>query len=145
MSTCLVQVTNAEGNDSLAAPRVGIDVVEVAVLERQLSGVLGEEFKRRVFTVSEIEDCRGDAAKFATRWAVKEAVSKAIGTGFRVGLRPNMIEVIKASGGSIQAAPSAGCRWPLEADTWSWAVSAAHESGIAVAVALSYQANQFTR
>jgi holo-[acyl-carrier protein] synthase len=119
------------------APRLGVDVVDIDVLSKQLTSSLGADFKRRIFTPAEIADCRGQAAKFATRWAVKEAVSKAIGTGFRDGLAPIAIEVATATGGSITVAPAAGLSWPCGAEHWCWCVSAAHEQDLAVAVALA--------
>jgi holo-[acyl-carrier protein] synthase len=118
-------------------PRLGVDVVDVEVLARQLSSRIGVAFKHRIFTEDEIADCRDQVAKFATRWAVKEAVSKAIGTGFREGLNPRSIEVLTASDGSIRVAPAAGQAWPDDADNWQWVVSAAHESNVAVAVAVA--------
>lgn len=121
---------------------VGVDVVDVGVMGRQLDGELGERFMARIFTPGEIEDCRGDHAKFAGRWAAKEAVAKAIGTGFRDELRPQMIEVLKSSAGSIVVAPSRiGIEWPFSAHLWQWSVSAAHEGNLAVAIALALRTN----
>jgi holo-[acyl-carrier protein] synthase len=118
-------------------PRLGVDVVDTDILARQLSSRIGAEFTHRIFTDTEIVDCRGMVPKFATRWAVKEAVSKAIGTGFRDGLTPKAIEVLTAPDGSIRVAPSRGQRWPLDASTWRWTVSAAHEGRVAVAVVIA--------
>ena len=121
---------------------VGVDVVDVGVMSRQLDGELGERFMARIFTPAEIQDCRGDRAKFASRWAVKEAVAKAIGTGFRDKLRPQMIEVVKSPAGSILVAPSRDdIEWPFSAHLWQWSVSAAHERNLAVAIALALRTN----
>ena len=65
----------------------GIDIIEIArvraVLERH-----GERFLRRVFTEDEVRHCRGRAPELAARFAAKEAVMKALGTGARgVGWR----------------------------------------------------------
>jgi holo-[acyl-carrier protein] synthase len=125
-----------------AAHVVGVDVVDVRVMGRQLSGELGQRFKARIFTAAEIEDCRGDHAKFASRWAAKEAVAKAIGTGFRDGLRPQMMEIVKSPAGSIVVAPSRNdIEWPLSAHLWQWAVSAAHERNLAIAIAIALRTN----
>jgi holo-[acyl-carrier protein] synthase len=117
--------------------RVGVDVVDIDVLGRQLAGRHGTAFKNRVFTTREIDDCRDQVAKFATRWALKEAVSKAIGTGFREGLTADSIEVLTAPDGAIRVAASPGATWPRNAHQWTWTVSAAHESEMAVAVAVA--------
>ncbi len=65
---------------------IGIDIVEVA---RMAKAIDSEHFKKRVFTEREIEYCLGHgkqaAQSFAARFAAKEAVMKAFGTGLRGG------------------------------------------------------------
>lgn len=58
----------------------GIDLIEIARIERA-SERHGERFFRRFFTAQEIEFCAGRPARLAGRFAVKEAVAKALGTG----------------------------------------------------------------
>jgi holo-[acyl-carrier protein] synthase len=64
---------------SLAA---GIDAIEIdrvaTVLRRH-----PERFQRRVFTELEAAYCRGRVAELAVRFAAKEAMMKAFGTGVR--------------------------------------------------------------
>lgn len=64
----------------------GIDIAEVARLEKAIAS---EAFLDRVYTQAEIAYCRsrqkGAAASFAGRFAAKEAVMKALGTGMRGG------------------------------------------------------------
>ncbi len=74
----------------------GIDVVEIARVERALQRS-GERFVRRVFAASEIRDCRARrrcGPHFAVRFAAKEAVMKALGTGWAGGVRWVDIETI---------------------------------------------------
>ncbi len=62
---------------------IGVDLVENARIEHSLER-FGERFLHRVFTADEIEYCqsmRYPARHFAARFAAKEAVSKAFGTG----------------------------------------------------------------
>ena len=62
---------------------VGIDIVENARIEHSLER-FGERFLHRVFTAGEIAYCQSmkfPARHFAARFAAKEAVSKAFGTG----------------------------------------------------------------
>src|SRR3954453_10610213 len=62
---------------------VGVDLVENARIEHSLER-FGERFLHRVFTAGEIEYCQSmkfPARHFAARFAAKEAVSKAFGTG----------------------------------------------------------------
>jgi holo-[acyl-carrier protein] synthase len=73
----------------------GVDVIEIARIERVL-GERGDRFERRVFSASEIEDCRRTsrpAAHYAIRFAAKEAVMKAVGTGWARGVRWVDIEI----------------------------------------------------
>jgi holo-[acyl-carrier protein] synthase len=62
---------------------VGVDLVETARIDHSLER-FGERFLHRVFTAGEIEYCQSmkfPARHFAARFAAKEAVSKAFGTG----------------------------------------------------------------
>lgn len=65
---------------------IGTDIVEVA---RMSKAVDSQHFQQRVFTAREVEYCqsRGKQAaqSFAARFAAKEAVLKAFGTGLRGG------------------------------------------------------------
>ncbi len=62
---------------------VGVDLVENARIQHSLDR-FGERFLHRIFTAGEIEYCQAMrflARHFAARFAAKEAVSKAFGTG----------------------------------------------------------------
>lgn len=62
----------------------------------------GERFLSRVFTPREIEYCRPRvtyAQSFAARFAAKEAVFKAAGTGLIQGMRWRDVEVVNNSQG----------------------------------------------
>ncbi len=76
---------------------VGIDIIEVGrvrkVFERH-----GERFLNRVFTPSEVKQCRGKAARLAGRFAAKEAISKALGTGLH-GVAWREMEVVQLRSG----------------------------------------------
>ena len=77
----------------------GIDVIEITRVERALRRS-GERFARRVFAASEILDCRSrrrSGPHFAMRFAAKEAVMKALGTGWAGGVRWVDIEIVSAS------------------------------------------------
>ena len=59
---------------------VGVDMVEISRIERGIARH-GERFLHRFFTEQEIEYCNGRFPSLAGRFAVKEAVGKAMGTG----------------------------------------------------------------
>lgn len=67
--------------------RVGIDVVSVAWFARQLAShpAGAAPIELSLFTSAERTYCAGRPERYAVRWAAKEAVAKAIGTGFRGG------------------------------------------------------------
>jgi holo-[acyl-carrier protein] synthase len=71
---------------------VGIDIIEIDRVADVLSRH-GDRFLNRVYTADEIAHCRGRVSELAARFAAKEAVMKALGTGVRgVGWRD--IEVL---------------------------------------------------
>ena len=73
---------------------MGTDIIEVKRIERLLSKQ--ERFKERIFTRGEIEYCeqkKNNVQNYAARFAVKEALLKAIGTGWREGVAFKEIEV----------------------------------------------------
>ena len=70
---------------------IGIDLIEI---ERIKKACAKEAFLLRSFTSAEIECIGGWAERAAGNFAVKEAVSKAMGTGFR-GMSLNEIEVLR--------------------------------------------------
>jgi holo-[acyl-carrier protein] synthase len=78
---------------------IGTDIVEIARIE---SSVLrwGEKFAAKILSVSELSHYRqrGNAAYLAKRFAAKEAVSKALGTGMRCGVGFTQIEVVGLRG-----------------------------------------------
>jgi len=80
---------------------LGVDIAEVARL-RQAIERHGERFLRRVFTPAEIAYCQSHKnchERFAARFAAKEAGMKALGTGWRRGVRWRDLEVRNAKGG----------------------------------------------
>jgi len=76
---------------------VGIDIIEVGRVRRVFEHH-GERFLRRVFTEAEVWQCRGKAARLAGRFAAKEAISKALGTGIH-GVAWREMEVVQLRSG----------------------------------------------
>lgn len=71
---------------------VGVDIIEIDRIEDVLRRH-GDRFLSRIYTPDEIRFCRGRVHELAARFAAKEAVMKALGTGIRgVGWRD--IEVL---------------------------------------------------
>jgi holo-[acyl-carrier protein] synthase len=80
----------------------GVDLAEIARVERLLEEY-GEQFERKVFTPEEIAYCRRfqyrKGEHYAARFSAKEAFSKAIGTGIRMGFRWQEVGVTRRPGG----------------------------------------------
>lgn len=117
--------------------RVGLDVVDLFDFSSMLRSTLGDPFLARAFTAEEREYCGADVQRLGGRWAAKEAVAKAIGSGFRDGLNPSDIVIRHHPKGAPLVYISPLVSWPAEARSWDWSVSIAHEDTIAVAVAIA--------
>ncbi len=72
--------------------RTGVDLIEIERI-RQAHQRYGQRFLNRIYTPVEQARCRGRADELAARFAAKEAVSKALGTGMR-GVLWKEIEVV---------------------------------------------------
>lgn len=59
---------------------VGVDIIEIERVARAMSR-WGERFLAHVYTPQEIAFCDGRAPELAARFAAKEAIAKALGTG----------------------------------------------------------------
>ena len=80
---------------------IGVDLVEVARVERML-GTYGERFVGRVLAESERAGYANSTRQvwfLATRFAAKEAVSKALGTGLRYPVTLHAISVVNNAAG----------------------------------------------
>lgn len=116
--------------------RVGIDICDVVRLRRQLRLPSATRFLANSFTEQELDYCAGRSERIAARWAAKEAVAKAVGSGFR-GLRPAQIEIRRHLDGAPYVQPVGNQPWPLDAHNWSWLVSLGHEGDLAIAAAIA--------
>src|SRR5215813_6380596 len=85
----------------MAIVGTGIDLVEVPRVAASIER-FGERFLRRIYTPAEIRYCQSKqnaVERFAARFAAKEAAMKAIGTGWRGGVRWQDFEVRREPGG----------------------------------------------
>lgn len=82
--------------------RCGVDMVEIQRIRETIERY-GESFIRKVFTDEEIKYCEnrknGRYESYAARFAAKEAVSKALGTGLTGRVTLKGIEMINDTGG----------------------------------------------
>ena len=75
---------------------VGVDIVEIGRITHAVER-WGQRFLQRIYTGGELQYCRGRSPQLAARFAAKEAVMKALGTGRR-GVDWRDIEVVRRRG-----------------------------------------------
>lgn len=125
------------GTDIVHIPRIG------TALER-----FGERFLQKVYTSVEQQDCLGfhpefpvsasSLAQLAGRWAAKESVVKALGTGWR-GIQYTDVEIRRQVNGAPQI-----CLYRTAADEANqrgggqWQLSLSHDGDYAIATAIFY-------
>jgi len=119
---------------------VGIDIIEVdrvrKVYERH-----GARFLQRVFTEQEVLQCRGKITRLAGRFAAKEAISKALGTGLH-GVAWREMEVVQLRSGrpSVRLHGHAKARAELLGLT-AFDVSIADLAQFSIAIAVALQSS----
>jgi len=75
---------------------IGVDLCDISRLSKLISEH-DDQFLKKVFTVAEISYCSPKAngvVNFAARFAAKEALLKALGTGLRSGTNWKDVEVL---------------------------------------------------
>ena len=80
---------------------MGVDIAEVERIQGAIERY-GEVFLRRIYTRKEREYCeqfKNKYERYAGRFAAKEAAMKALGTGWRRGVRWVDLEVVRETGG----------------------------------------------
>ncbi len=114
----------------------GIDIVECLRIAQMIERH-GELFITRVYTDAEIEYCttrKAATQHYAGRWAAKEAVLKALGTGWRRGIGWRDIEIRNDRNGTPVVKLRGGARDIMErAGIKSFHISISHCRSFAVA------------
>jgi holo-[acyl-carrier protein] synthase len=114
----------------------GVDLIEIARIEEVVTRH-GKLYLERIFTPEELEYCGKRAESLAGRWAAKEAVAKALGTGIG-DISWKEIEIL----GDEQKAPvlnlyGAAEQKAREMGLTSWSVSISHNQSNAVALVVA--------
>ncbi len=119
---------------------VGIDIIEVGRVQRAFERH-GDRFLQRVFTERELQQCRGKATRWAGRFAAKEAISKALGTGLH-GVSWREMEIVQLRSGrpTVRLHGKAKQRAELLGLS-AFDVSIADLAEFSIAVAVAVQAN----
>lgn len=124
----------------MAIVGIGTDRVVIARIEHALLR-FGRRFEQRLYTDEEIAqaDVKGNRARrMAMLFAAKEAVSKALGTGFHQGVAPKDIETIHQPSGKPEIRLYHGARAAAERLGIEVVhVSLTDDDGIAMAFAIA--------
>ena len=118
---------------------IGIDVSRIERIERFLERY-GDRFTRRILTageLSEIARYKISAEQVAGRVAVKEAASKALGTGWRQGVHWKCFEVAHEPSGKPTLIAHGRARELMDAmGVRGTHISITHDGGVAAAVVI---------
>jgi holo-[acyl-carrier protein] synthase len=125
----------------MAITSIGSDLCQISRIEELLENS-AESFCEKIFTSAEREYCdassRSRASHYAGRYAVKEAVMKALGTGWSEGVRWRDIETTRTSAGAPllnlhgETAELARARGIAR-----WHVTITHDAGLALAFVIA--------
>lgn len=118
----------------------GVDIIEVERIDQAILRH-GQRFFDRFYTAQELIDARGSTPALAARFAAKEAVAKALGTGIGdVGWKeieiingPRREPLLRLHGNASKVAAALGYT------AWAISLSHTHEHAVAVAVVLHEQ------
>ncbi len=115
--------------------RTGIDLIEVHRIA-ELKPEIRSRFLSRVFTDAEQKICGGRNERLSGRFACKEAVSKALGSGIGA-IRWQEIEIINDSNGMpVLVLHGKAAEMSSMLGIVQWSVSISHIRDLATAVAV---------
>ena len=119
---------------------IGIDIIEIDRIKSNVEQH-GDKFLSRVFTSNEIEYCLAKANKYqhlAARYAAKEAVYKALATGWQEGLSWQDIEITNEPTG-MPIANVSGKLKNFFSDEKELKISMSHSRNYVTCVAIIYK------
>lgn len=122
--------------------RLGTDIIYIPRIQSAIAR-FGDRFLQRVYTVTEQNDCGcgqplnlASINKLAGRWAAKEAVVKALGTGWR-GVGYTDIEIRRqVSGAPTVLLYERAARVTAAWENSEWQLSLSHDGKYAIATAI---------
>jgi holo-[acyl-carrier protein] synthase len=116
--------------------RTGIDIVEISRLER-IQPAIKARFLQRVYTPSELDEVGHSTESLVGRFAAKEAVSKALGTGIGQ-VHWQDIEIRRGpSGEPVLCLYRMAQQKAQQLGLTTWSISISHNQSYAVALAVA--------
>jgi len=114
----------------------GVDLVEINRLQEAIERH-GDRFLQRIFTSQELQEVRGNLPSLAARFAAKEAVAKALGTGIGA-VNWREVEVLRgAERQPVLRLHGAASRLADELGLQHWSLSLSHTFSHAIAVVVA--------
>ena len=95
---------------------IGTDLVNINRIRKVLNR-FGDRFEKRVFSELEIERSRrkhDSSSSYAKRWAAKEACSKALGIGLRLGISWKEMHIVNLKSGKPELIIEGKAKYILE-------------------------------
>ena len=121
---------------------IGIDIIEIDRIKTSIE-TYGNRFLSKIYTPIEIDYCNSKANKFqhyAARFAAKEAIYKALATGWQKDLHWQDIEIINQPTGM----PVASLKGKLKkflSNEMDLKISLSHSNNYVTCVAIIYKIN----
>jgi holo-[acyl-carrier-protein] synthase len=122
------------------AIRQGVDIVDIRRINK-IYNVYGKKFEKKIFSDSEIKDLnlnnkikKRRIEKISGRFALKEALSKAVGTGFNSKLSYRDINIIDESTGAPKILLNQSLKKIIKKKKFSISCSVSHEKNYAIGV-----------
>jgi holo-[acyl-carrier protein] synthase len=120
--------------------RSGVDLVEINRVQRTVERY-GDRFLKRVYTQYELAEVGSNYSSLAARFAAKEAVSKALGSGIgtvawqEIEIRrgPANQPILHLYGAALELAKQLGLK--------DWSVSLSHSALLAIAFVVAWGDN----
>ena len=120
--------------------RTGVDLVEINRIQGTVDRY-GDRFLKRVYTQQELAEVGSNYASLAARFAAKEAVSKALGTGIgtiawqEIEIRRGAARqpILHLSGTAQELADTLGLK--------EWSLSLSHSAFLAIAFVVAWGDN----
>lgn len=120
--------------------RTGVDLVEINRIQGTVDRY-GDRFLKRVYTQQELAEVGNNYASLAARFAAKEAVSKALGTGIgtvawqEIEIRRGSARqpILHLSGAAQELADTLGLK--------EWSLSLSHSALLAIAFVVAWGDN----
>ena len=119
----------------------GVDIIEIDRIERSINR-FGDKMRNRIFTPQEQTYCAGKLPSLAGRYAIKEAVSKALGTGIG-DVNFTDIEVVNDERGKPELVLHNNAKQLAEQQGFTqWSISISHTTTHAIGFAVALNTTQ---